>query len=122
MKSVIVPYPPTNSTVRTRALHWIDRAVASGRFERSDVTVHGPGFDTRRAPHAGPVLLLRNARKLTRGGAESKLLRNGDPGVYDLDDGLPWDDGNLPGLGRWWKRPAGSCPSTRTVRSSLAGA
>jgi hypothetical protein len=26
--------------------------------------------------------------------------------VYDLDDGLPWDDGNLPGFGRhWWKRP-----------------
>jgi glycosyltransferase involved in cell wall biosynthesis len=25
--------------------------------------------------------------------------------VYDLDDGLPWDDGRLPNLGRWWKRP-----------------
>lgn len=33
------------------------------------------------------------------------MLRGATPGVYDLDDGLPWDDGTLPDLGRWWKRP-----------------
>jgi glycosyltransferase involved in cell wall biosynthesis len=33
------------------------------------------------------------------------LLERAELGVYDIDDGLPWDDGALPGLGRWWKRP-----------------
>jgi hypothetical protein len=51
------------------------------------------------------VLLIRNRRKVTRGRAESRLLRRAQLGVYDLDDGLPWDDGHLPELGRWWKRP-----------------
>lgn len=51
------------------------------------------------------MLLLRNVGKLTRGGRERRLLQRARTAVYDLDDGLPWDDGNLPGLGRWWKRP-----------------
>ncbi|MCB0965418.1 MAG: hypothetical protein KDB37_01170 [Ilumatobacter sp.] len=103
MISVVVPYPASNSSVRTRALHWIDRTERL-RTERPDV--FGPGFrSTAKVSADGPVLLLRNARRLTRGGLERRWLTAGAPGVYDLDDGLPWDDGNLPGLGRWWKRP-----------------
>jgi glycosyltransferase involved in cell wall biosynthesis len=33
------------------------------------------------------------------------LLARASLGVYDIDDGLPWDHGNLPGLGHWTKRP-----------------
>jgi len=103
MISVIVPYPASNSSVRTRALHWIART-------RADVegapAVFGPGFASPGRVRAdGPVLLVRNARRLTRGGLEGRWLSAGQPGVYDLDDGLPWDDGRIPGLGRWWKRP-----------------
>ena len=105
MISVVVPYPASNSSVRTRALHWIDRLADDGVVERDDVTVHGPGFPTATHSSSGPVLLLRNARRITRGGLEERWLRRGAPGVYDLDDGLAWDDGTLPGLGRWWKRP-----------------
>jgi glycosyltransferase involved in cell wall biosynthesis len=102
---VIVPYPATNSAVRTRALHWIERAIGAGRVERHDIEVHGPGFARAPAPAGEPVLLLRNARRLTRGRHEARVLGRASPGVYDLDDGLPWDDGNLPGLGHWTKRP-----------------
>ncbi|HUF98860.1 MAG TPA: glycosyltransferase [Ilumatobacter sp.] len=102
---VIVPYPASNSTVRTRALHWIDRASAAGQVKADDIVVHGPGFPKSTIERDRPTLLVRNARRVTRGRSESRLLRAGSPGVYDLDDGLPWDNGNLPGLGHWTKRP-----------------
>jgi glycosyltransferase involved in cell wall biosynthesis len=47
------------------------------------------------------------------------MMRRASPGVYDLDDGLPWDDGNLPGLGRWWKRPF---PRSLIARRAAAAA
>ena len=102
---VIVPYPATNSTVRTRALHWIERAISAGRVERDEIEVHGPGFSSSRVPAGSPLLVLRNARRVTRGRVEARLLSRASLGVYDLDDGLPWDDGNLPDLGHWAKRP-----------------
>ncbi|MEO6654442.1 MAG: hypothetical protein ABIP17_17520 [Ilumatobacteraceae bacterium] len=102
---VVVPYASTNSSVRTRAHQWIDRLVECGRIQRAEVVVHGPGGARSPVPDGTKVLLLRNAHGLTRGRREAGLLRNAALGVYDLDDGLPWDDGRLPGLGRWWKRP-----------------
>ena len=102
---IVVPYPASNSSVRVRALHWVDRLVDSGRLQRDEVEIHGPGFVRRRIPALTPVLMLRNGRRFTRGGFERGILERASLGVYDLDDGLPWDDGRLPGLGRWWKRP-----------------
>jgi glycosyltransferase involved in cell wall biosynthesis len=67
--------------------------------------VHGPGFDGARVPANAPLLLLRNARRITRGRHEGRLLNRASLGVYDLDDGLPWDHGDLPGVGHWTKRP-----------------
>lgn len=102
---VVVPYPATNSSVRTRAHQWVDRLVASDRLAVDEVVVHEPGRSSRAVPAGTNVLLLRNARKFSRGRREAELLGRASLGVYDLDDGLPWDDGRLPGLGRWWKRP-----------------
>jgi hypothetical protein len=116
---VVVPYPATNSTVRARALHWIERAVAAGRLDRGDIHVHGPGFDGPRVPAGSPLLLLRNARRLTRGRHEARLLGRASLGVYDLDDGLPWDGGDLPGLGHWTKRPF---PRSLIARRAAAAA
>ena len=45
---------------------------------------------------AGPLLLLREASPFSRGGIESRLLRAGTPGVYDLDDALFADVRHLP--------------------------
>jgi glycosyltransferase involved in cell wall biosynthesis len=102
---VVVPYPVSNASVRARAVHWHDRLVAGGRVDEGRVAFHGPGFATDAVVPGTPLLLLRNARKLSRGRREAQLLATASLGVYDLDDGLPWDDGSLPGLGRWWKRP-----------------
>jgi glycosyltransferase involved in cell wall biosynthesis len=103
---VVVPYGRSNSSVRTRALHWLDRyAAESGAPVEALATVCGPGFAGRAAPSALPTLVVRNVHRFSRGRQEQRLLRAGAPGVYDLDDGLPWDNGHLPGLGHWWKRP-----------------
>lgn len=102
---MVVPYGISNATVRARAIHWIDRLEQSALIEPGSVSVRGPGFESREPAPDVPLLLVRNAGRFTRGHREARLLRRGRPGVYDLDDGLPWDTGNLPDLGRWYKRP-----------------
>jgi glycosyltransferase involved in cell wall biosynthesis len=102
---VVVPYPASNSSVRTRALHWVDRLEAAGMIDASEVAIVGPGFASTAMDDAVPTLLLRNVGRFSRGRREVALMRGGAPGVYDIDDGLPWDDGTLEDLGRWWKRP-----------------
>lgn len=97
MVHAVVPYGVSNSSVRTRIVHWFDRTGAG--------IVHGPGFNSSSVPIGEPTILLRNARRFTRGRVEQSLLREASLGIYELDDGLPWDDGTLPGLGRWYKRP-----------------
>ena len=95
----VVPYPATNASVRARILEW------SARVEPGTVTVYGPGFRSGRPPANETTLLLRNARRFSRGRYERRLLERAGLSIYELDDGLPWDDGRLPGLGHWWKRP-----------------
>jgi glycosyltransferase involved in cell wall biosynthesis len=102
---VVVPYAESNSTVRTRAVEWLDRLGLDRSSADGDVVIHGPGFPGHKPRKGAALLLLRNARRFTRGGYEAQLLARSALGVYDLDDGLPWDDGRLPGLGAWWKRP-----------------
>lgn len=116
---LLAPYGASNSTVRTRGLHWIERGIAAGRIPPDGVAVHAPGFPRAPVPPEARVLLLRNVRRLTRGGAESRMLRRAALGVYDLDDGLPWDDGNLPALGHWTKRPF---PRSLVARRAAAAA
>lgn len=101
---IVVPHPATNGSVRTRSIEWVRRLENRPSSAGTTVAFHGPGFDGQGAADER-VLLLRNARRFTRGRSEASLLRHARLGVYDLDDGLPWDDGNLPGLGHWWKRP-----------------
>ncbi|HSL73186.1 MAG TPA: hypothetical protein VK853_01900 [Ilumatobacteraceae bacterium] len=116
---VVVPYPASNSSVRTRALHWIERVDSPGGGGRPTAIVYGPGFRSGSPPPGTDVLLLRNARRFTRGRHEARVLSRSRLGVYDLDDGLPWDDGNLPGLGHWWKRP---WPRSLVARRAAAAA
>lgn len=106
MLTGVAPYPATNASVRARLIQWVDR-LDEGAARLVLGTADPFGTAPRRlAAHIdGPLLLLRNAAKISRGALEANLLRAGRPGVYDLDDGLPWDDGNLPDLGAWFKRP-----------------
>jgi glycosyltransferase involved in cell wall biosynthesis len=65
------------------------------------------------------VLLSRHASPFGQGFPEAMLLKAGSPGIYDLDDGLPFDDGKLPGHKRWWKPLISkSTISHRAVRSA----
>ena len=67
----------------------------------------------------GPFLLLRNAAMFSRGRLEARLLRSQRPSIYDVDDGLPWDDGRLSGLASWRKRP---WPRSLIARRSASSA
>lgn len=103
----VAPYGSANSTVRARLLNWVDY-LQLAPVELVLGTRDPLGLAAQRRSlhhHDAPLLLLRNAAKLSRGRVESRLLRGASVGVYDIDDGLPWDNGRLPGLGAWWKRP-----------------
>lgn len=93
-------------------MHWVHRLDADARF-------HGPNFGSERTPAGEPLLLLRNVRATSTGAAESRILQRASPGVYDLDDGLPWDDGRLPGHERWQAR---LFPRSRIARRAAAAA
>ncbi len=87
-------------------MHWLDRAAVERGVDVGSVArLVGPGFDSLERSRSGPLLLLRNRGRFSRGRGEARLLSSASLGVYDLDDGLPWDNGALPGLGGWWKRP-----------------
>jgi hypothetical protein len=110
---VVVPYPATNASVRARVLSW------RSKVDEGALTVYGPGFRRGRPPSGVDTLVLRNAQRFTRGGVEERLLERAATAIYELDDGLPWDDGQLPGLGRWWKRP---WPRSRVAARAAAAA
>ncbi len=102
---------PTDPSVRTRVVAWAALTGVDLRLHAaSGPAALGSRVAARRSGPAaargvGVSLVLRNAAKLSRGGLEERLLRRAGTGIYELDDGLPWDDGRLPGLGAWWKVP-----------------
>lgn len=102
----VVPYGRSNSSVRTRVVAWGERlSKGPSPLAGAELRVHGPGFAKSPLPSGSTTLLLRNHGRFSRGGPECRLLRKASVAIYELDDGLPWDDGRLPRLGRWWKRP-----------------
>ncbi len=101
---------PTDPSVRTRVVAWAERTGVDLRLHAANepAAIASRLASRRTSPRRnGDVvsLVLRNAAKLTRGGLEERLLRCAGTGIYEIDDGLPWDDGRLPGLGAWWKVP-----------------
>lgn len=102
----VTPYGYGDASNRARVLHWLRRTSI-----RSQTFVTGSPIDPRGIAQAlrvarsnhGPLLLARHAHPLGQGFPESVLLRSGNPGIYDIDDGLPFDNGRLPEHGRWWK-------------------
>jgi glycosyltransferase involved in cell wall biosynthesis len=103
---VVTPYAATDASSRTRVQHWLERTgVRATQFVTGNPM--NP-IELGRAIRAarrwdGSVFLSRHAHPLGQGMPERFLLRSGQLGVYDLDDGLPFDDGRLPLHGRWWK-------------------
>ena len=87
-------------SVRTRITEW-----CAWTQRDSELRVGGLLGPTRRAATQQTVVVARYAYKCSTGSFEARVLRDAALGVYDLDDGLPWDDGRLPDLGAWWKQP-----------------
>jgi glycosyltransferase involved in cell wall biosynthesis len=91
----------TDPSVRTRVTAWRDRTglpvdLHVGRLLPTRTNDRRSGATT---------IVFRNAARTSRGNREARLLSRSGLGIYELDDGLPWDNGRLPGLGRWWKVP-----------------
>jgi glycosyltransferase involved in cell wall biosynthesis len=102
----VTPYSNSDASSRARVHEWLTRTgIQSTRFVTGSPT--NPKQLVRAVMAAqrnhGPVLVARHAHPLGQGIPEAALLRLGKPGVYDVDDGLPFDDGRLPVHGRWWK-------------------
>lgn len=107
---VVSAYGAAAATTRARGLEWATHLgldvhlvdYAGGSANRPADLARHPGRAwvgerALRSFHAdGPLLLLREATPFSRGGIESKLLREGAPGVYDLDDALYADRRRLP--------------------------
>lgn len=102
---------PADPSVRTRVVAWAARTgVDLCLHAATEPAAIASRLGSRRsgpapADSGGVSLVLRNAAKLSRGALEERLLRRAGTGIYELDDGLPWDDGHLPSLGAWWKVP-----------------
>jgi glycosyltransferase involved in cell wall biosynthesis len=102
----VTPYANSDASSRTRVHEWLVRTgIPSTRFVTGSPT--NPSALVRAVIAAqrnqGPVLVARHAHPLGQGAPEAMLLRLGSPGIYDIDDGLPFDNGRLPEHGRWWK-------------------
>ncbi len=99
-----VPYGSSDPSVRARVLGWAEEpveVVMGGISPRRVVNTI-----RRVRHHHGPRLLLRNLSPIGQGYPEQAFLRvnsRNEPAIYELDDGLPFDDGRLAELGRWWK-------------------
>ncbi len=87
-------------SVRTRLVAWAERTGTP-----IELHVGGTIRVPRRYSKDRATVVMRNASKTSLGRFEARALRSAPLGVYDLDDGLPWDTGRLPGMGHWWKVP-----------------
>jgi len=70
---------------------------------------------------SGPLLLLREASPFSRGGIESRLLRSGAPGVYDLDDALYADVRRLPDPAALFPKRLKAERAARSARRVVVG-
>jgi glycosyltransferase involved in cell wall biosynthesis len=91
-------------SVRVRVQDWATYAGAQLKWNIGG-TVPRLSSVHRKAPKGGVDLVLRNLFRMTDGTPEAHLLQRSALGIYELDDGLPWDTGRLAGLGAWWKVP-----------------
>jgi glycosyltransferase involved in cell wall biosynthesis len=117
----ITPYSATDASSRARVHHWLDRTgISALRFVTGSIAPAAVANALKEARRSSrPLLLARHAHPLGQGWPEMALLKAGNPGIYDLDDGLPFDNGRLPEHARWWKPlVAKSRIAARSARSA----
>jgi glycosyltransferase involved in cell wall biosynthesis len=94
-----------DASVRTRLMGWRDHSTGIDLEIVSTTDPFGISVMRQDKERTGSTLVLRNAARASTGRLEQKLLNRPGMGIYEIDDGLPWDTGKLPGLGAWWKVP-----------------
>lgn len=116
--AVFSTYGSAAASPRLRAFRWLDRLGLRG--EVHDYLGHGSAGPRdllahplkvaaierglRRPQNLARVFIQREASPLSRGRLESRLLRTAELGIYDLDDGFPWDTAGV--LRRLAAKPA----------------
>jgi glycosyltransferase involved in cell wall biosynthesis len=92
----LVPYSESDASVRERVHAWAQRIPVDYQI------LVRPAGRTKLAA-ASTTIVFRNISNIGQGWPEKRLLSAAAFGIYELDDGLPVDDGRIPELGRWWK-------------------
>jgi glycosyltransferase involved in cell wall biosynthesis len=113
----LVPYGPADAAVRERVHRWSDRLRQDG-FE-TVIDASNPRMWHIETDNSETVVVFRHLNSVAQGWPESHALRRASTGIYELDDGLPVDNGNLPDIGVWWKV---LFPKSRIARRSAATA
>ena len=130
--TAVATYGRVQAGARVRVFQWLDRLVpeaqicsyigTSGNSPRVLLRQPLATLAAERAVRTmwhqklRRVLLFRQASPFGQGGVESRLLRSAGWGVYDFDDGLPWDGGRRSNPGNVLRSSASKC--TRSVQSA----
>lgn len=123
--TTVATYGRGGAGARVRVYEWLERAVPDAEVhDYLGTSVNSPGTLARRPlatlraertvrtlPRRPPdrLLLFRQASPFGQGGVEASLLRAAAWGVYDFDDGLPWDAGRRSNLGGLVRSSAAKC-------------
>jgi glycosyltransferase involved in cell wall biosynthesis len=100
-------YTPADAhdpSVRTRLQAWSDFTNVKLKLHVGGTVPSWIRNPQPRSRH-DTTLVFRNMFKASTGYHEARVLESAGLGIYELDDGLPWDNGRLPDLGAWWKIP-----------------
>ncbi len=102
----VTPYTRRDASSRARVFQWLEHTgITALSFVTGEISHPERLYEAWSAVRhsTAPLLLARHAHPLGQGFPERHLLQRSGLGVYDLDDGLPFDDGRLPLHGKWWK-------------------
>lgn len=101
--TAVLPYGASGASSRVRVLDWIDElGISASVLDYGGLSNNRPGtlvrhpvatlrgeFRNRYVPMRGSHLLIsREATPFSRGGVETRLLRQAGRGIYDFDDAL----------------------------------
>lgn len=136
--TAVATYGRAGAGARVRLFEWIERLVPDaavhsyiGTAVNSPTTLLSRPVATVRAERAlrslagrpaERLLIFRQASPFGHGGLEARLLGSAGLGVYDFDDGLPWDGGRRSNPGGLIRSSAAKClQSVRHADRVIAG-
>jgi len=123
--TAVATYGRGQAGARVRIFEWVERLVPDadvysyvGTSVNSPKTLLARPLATLAAERSvrrlanqkqRTLLIFRQASPFGHGGLEARLLRSAEWGVYDFDDGLPWDTGRRSNPGNLIRSSAAKC-------------